>query len=83
MSGVLIPFLMPVHPGAFPTFTTKPIDGGGAQLCPCDLATPTPQTFTVASQPATLYRPKSSPPKGGCAPHSSPYPPDLSWRITA
>src|SRR6266487_1047062 len=22
MSGVLIPFLMPVHPGAFPTFTT-------------------------------------------------------------
>src|SRR6266567_4110872 len=23
MSGVLIPFLMPVYPGAFPTFTTN------------------------------------------------------------
>jgi hypothetical protein len=31
-----------------------PVDGGGAQLCPCSLATPTPQTFGVASQPRTL-----------------------------
>ena len=28
-----------------------PVDGGGAQLCPGSLATPTPQTFGVASPP--------------------------------
>ena len=37
-----------------PTFTLKPFDGVGAQLCPCNLATATPQSFTVASRPATL-----------------------------
>jgi len=31
-----------------------PVDGGGAQLSPGSLATPTPQTFSVASQPAQL-----------------------------
>jgi hypothetical protein len=36
-----------------PTFTLLPIDGLGAQLCPCGLATLTPQTFGVASLPAT------------------------------
>ncbi len=36
-----------------PTFTLGPFDGLGAQLCPCGFATATPQTFTVASQPAT------------------------------
>jgi hypothetical protein len=36
-----------------PTFTTQPLDGGGVQLCPCGLATPTPQTFSVAFLPAT------------------------------
>jgi hypothetical protein len=30
-----------------------PFDGVGAQLCPCGLATATPQAFTVASLPAT------------------------------
>jgi hypothetical protein len=50
--------------GVVPMFTTEPIDGGGAQLCPCDLATVTPQAFTVASRPATQYRPESSPPRG-------------------
>lgn len=34
-----------------PTFTTSPFDEGGAQLCPCNLATSTPQAFLVASQP--------------------------------
>ena len=36
-----------------PTFTLLPINGLGAQLCPCGLATPTPQFFGVASLPAT------------------------------
>lgn len=31
-----------------------PFDGVGAQLCPCTIATVTPQAFTVASLPATL-----------------------------
>lgn len=30
-----------------------PVDGVGAQLCPCDIATSTPQAFLVASLPAT------------------------------
>ena len=36
-----------------PTFALEPFDGVGAQLCPCNLATATPQSFTVASRPAT------------------------------
>ena len=32
-----------------PTFTTAPVDGVGAQLFPCSLATSTPQAFLVAS----------------------------------
>ena len=36
-----------------PTFTLEPFDGVGAQLCPCNLATATSQSFTVASLPAT------------------------------
>lgn len=36
-----------------PTFTLEPFNGVGAQLCPCNLATATPQSFTVASRPAT------------------------------
>lgn len=36
-----------------PTFTLLPIDRLGARLCPCGLATPTPQIFGVASLPAT------------------------------
>ncbi len=32
----------------------EPLDGVGAQLCPCGLATSTPQTFDVASLPATF-----------------------------
>jgi hypothetical protein len=30
-----------------------PVDGVGGQLCPCGIATSTPQTFLVASLPAT------------------------------
>jgi hypothetical protein len=37
----------------------RSIDGGGAQLSPCSLATSTPQTFPMASAPATKYRPRS------------------------
>jgi hypothetical protein len=36
-----------------PTFTLEPFDGVGAQLCPCSIATATPQTFTVASRTTT------------------------------
>ena len=35
-----------------------PVDGGGAQLCPCSLATATPQAFAVAP-PAFGSRPES------------------------
>ncbi|SIO88447.1 hypothetical protein BQ8420_19080 [Nocardiopsis sp. JB363] len=40
-----------------PTFTAKPFDGIGTQLCPSTIATITPQSFTVASQPATSPSP--------------------------
>src|ERR1700722_14219672 len=32
----------------------QPVDGGGAQLFPCSLATSTPQAFLVASVPAPI-----------------------------
>jgi hypothetical protein len=41
-----------------PTFILEPFDGVGAQLCPCNLATPTPQAFSVASRPATSPDPR-------------------------
>ena len=31
----------------------EPFDRVGAQLCPCDIATTTPQAFIVASAPTT------------------------------
>jgi hypothetical protein len=34
-----------------PTFTLEAFDGVGAQLCPCNIATATPQAFTMASRP--------------------------------
>jgi hypothetical protein len=43
----------------------RPIDGGGAQLFPCSLATSTPQTFLMASAPATKFRRRSRPPRAG------------------
>ena len=36
-----------------PTFTLEPFSGVGGQLCPCNLAMATPQSFTMASRPAT------------------------------
>ena len=36
-----------------PTFALEPLDGLGAQLYPCNLATATLQAFAVASGPAT------------------------------
>ncbi len=35
-----------------PTFTFQPFDRVGAQLCPCNIATATPQAHTVASRSA-------------------------------
>jgi hypothetical protein len=43
--------------GMVPTFTLEPFDRFGAQLCPCSIATATPQPFTVASRPATSPSP--------------------------
>ena len=37
-----------------PTFTLEPFDRVGVQLCPCNIATATPQAFTVASRPTNL-----------------------------
>jgi hypothetical protein len=36
-----------------PTFTVEPFNGVGVQLCPCNIATTTPQAFIVASRSAT------------------------------
>ena len=46
----------------FPRSTFQPFDRVGAQLCPCNIATATPQAFTVASRVGDINRPKSSPP---------------------
>jgi hypothetical protein len=35
----------------------------GAQLCPCGIATVTPQSFTVASRQTSISPPRSSPPR--------------------
>ncbi len=75
-----------------PTFTIEPFDGVGAQLCPCSIATATPQTFTVAFGPATSPSPEVPPTitptphsavsRSGCALLSSPDPPDSSWWLS-
>lgn len=58
----------------------QPFDGVGAQLCPCNIATTTPQTFTVASRPATSTSPGVLRARGrGCALLPSPDLPDWSW----
>src|SRR6266545_1286906 len=38
------------------------LDEGGVQLCPCGIATATPQHFTVASRPTSTCLPGSYPP---------------------
>ena len=47
--------------GVVPTFTLEPFNGVGAQLCPCNLATATPQSFAVASRAGDISRPRSFP----------------------
>src|SRR2546422_3350515 len=54
-----------------------PIDGGDAELCPCTIATGTPQSFSVASWPGTLALASESPACGRALP-PGPYPPGLS-----
>ena len=46
------------------------LDEGGARLCPCGIATATPQHFTVASRPARRQPAQEFPAAldGGCAP---------------
>ena len=46
------------------------LDEVGARLCPCGIASGTPQAFPAASRPAPKHQPGSSPPvmKGRCAP---------------
>src|SRR4051812_15925304 len=55
-----------------PVSTDDSLDEGGAQLCPCGIATATPQHFTVASRP-DIHMPArtfpTEPSPGGCAPH--------------
>ena len=45
-----------------PAFTTQPIDGVGAQLCPSGIATTTPWAFTVASRRGASASARSSRP---------------------
>src|SRR5260370_1430121 len=61
MSGVLIPFLLPVYPGA-PHVHCASFGQAGVQLYPGSITTPTPQAFSVASSP-------SARPGSGVDPH--------------
>jgi hypothetical protein len=66
-----------------PTFTLQPFDGVGAQLCPCNIATATPQNFTVASRSATSPDPEvpRTHEECGCALLCGPDPPGSSrWQ---
>jgi len=61
----------------------RSIDERGVQLCPCGLATVTPQTFTVASLPTTQASSGVTKTRSRalmCA-ASTPYPPDLRWGL--
>jgi hypothetical protein len=49
-----------------------PVDGVGAQLCPCGFATSTPQTFLVASLPATSPGTEVARPVLGAGAHRTP-----------
>jgi hypothetical protein len=61
----------------------RPVNGLGTQLCPCGIATATAAANSPwPPDPGSGNPARSSPPimRSGCAPPSSPYPPDLSWR---
>src|SRR5689334_20772956 len=70
----------PGRPRVVPTFTRSSIGQIGAQLYPGSIATPTPQTFSVASPPPAAHGfgvdPRLMPAVTHCTP--GPYPPDLS-----
>ena len=69
----------PGQPRMVPTFTRSSIGQAGAQLYPGSLATPTPQTFSVASPPSAAHGFGVDPQNAEvthCTP--GPYPPDLS-----
>ena len=53
----VFPAVVPGTDEVVPTFTLEPLGGVGVQLCPCYLATATPQSFTVASRLATSTDP--------------------------
>src|SRR6266536_1289795 len=62
-----------------PTFAKQSIGQGGAQLYSGSIATPTPQTFSVASPPLELHGfGVDHHQRWSCALHTGPYPPDLS-----
>ena len=67
--------------GVVPTFALEPFNGVGAQLCPCNFATATPQSFTVASGPVTSTHPgvPRLAKAVGCALQPSPYLSGWSW----
>jgi hypothetical protein len=61
-----------------------PVSGLGTRLCPCGIATATPQHFH-RGLPSQTTKTRTGVPRpghawGGYAPQTSPYPPDLSWR---
>src|SRR5579875_1130112 len=57
-----------------------PLSGLGARLCPGGLATPTPQSFSVASRTANVRASRKFPPQRQAAGRTAPgpYPPGLS-----
>jgi len=71
------------RPRVVPTFTRSSIGQAGAQLYPGSIATPTPQTFSVASPPSAAHGfgvdHRHTP--GRHALHPGPYPPDLSQAL--
>ena len=61
----------------------RPVHGLGIRLCPCGIVTVTAAGHSPwPPDPGSGDPARSSPPvmRGGYAPPSSPYPPDLSWR---
>ena len=68
-------------PETVPVFTVDSLDEGGAQLCPCGIATTTPQHVTVASR-VDIRKPTrkfpARPRVGQVRTAPGPYPPDLS-----
>ena len=77
----VFPALLAGTNGVVPTFTLEPFNGVGAQLCPCNLATATPQSFTMASLLATSTSPRVPRPARpvGCALQPSPHLSGWSW----